>query len=309
MQYTGLGYYKNSASYNGSNLGGQSSASSVYQTQYDTDDGVFMTDGYNSLEHGTISTATPMRARYKSSANKDSFGSTNMSTSSAYGMCIRKIRGGQIGSKKASQIQISITKGTTATNSSIVYTNDEIWVYSDGVARVDKVDFVEKISYTETGIGPRNGEIVYASGWTVFSFKSDGTIYDKQSIILARCTSSEKPTLLYGGGNIPRCENSSLVFSDDGSKLYALIGNNGTPLSSKVSTSIPDDAVVSNNGLLAVSCMTSLDGQAAWLGYKNGIYKIYQGPKPLYGMPGERMTIKGHEFVCLAYGPFYARLS
>ena len=67
--------------------------------------------------------------------------------------------------------------------------------------------------------------------------------------------------------------------------------------------------MVSNDGLAAVSCMASGNGEARWLGYKNGIYKIYQGPTPHYGMPGERVTIKGHEFVCIVYGPFYARLS
>ena len=67
--------------------------------------------------------------------------------------------------------------------------------------------------------------------------------------------------------------------------------------------------MVSNDGICAVSCMCIADGNAAWLSHKNGIYKLYQGPNPLNGMPGEKITIKGHEFVCLAYGPFYARMS
>ena len=55
--------------------------------------------------------------------------------------------------------------------------------------------------------------------------------------------------------------------------------------------------------------MAGVDGKARWMGYKNGIYKLYHGTKPLYGMPGESVTIKGHEFRCLAYSPFYARMS
>ena len=300
-------YYKNSAIYYGRSLENTSfDSNSLYALKCDIDDGVFKVDAYQSTTHGTIQSAKPSRAYY-SNPDLASFGSTNMSTTKCYGMCVQKTNSYSM--SQASVLQLSVTRGQYATNSTKVYTSDEIKVPYAGGARVEKVDFVEEISYFETGIGRRTGEIVYASGWTLFSLNADGSIGDACSIILARCTTSEKPTLKWSSDNVPRCENSSLVFSGDGSKLYVFLGDNGTPLSSKVSTSMPEDAIAGNNGLLAVSCMATLDGNAAWLGYKNGIYKLYQGPTPLNGMPGERMTIKGHEFVCLAYGPFYARLS
>lgn len=295
-------YYKNSAIYYGSSL--KSSGNGIYGLQYDMDDGVFRVDYYDSTTHGEIYTAQPGRAGY-STASRESFGSTNMSTTNRYGMCVMRTSGdgGTAG------LQMSVTQGRYATDSNRIYSTDTMRVSYAGSAKIEKVEFVEEIPYFETYIGQRTGEIVYASGWTLFGLSDDGSIRGTRSIILARCITSEKPTLLWTRQNVPRCENSSLVFSGDGSKLCAFIGDNGTPLSSKVSTSMPEDAIAGNNGLLAVSCMATLDGKAAWLGYKNGIYKLYQGPTPLVGMPGETITIKGHEFVCLAYGPFYARLS
>lgn len=300
-------YYKNSAIYYGLSLkNAEIQTDEVYSLRCNIDDGVFKVDSYNSTSHGTINPAQPARAYY-SNPDLASFGSTNMSTTKCYGMCVQKTHSSSI--SQQSWLQLSVTAGSKGTDSTRVYTSDEIKVSYAGSARVEKVDFVEEISYFETGIGRRTGEIVYASGWTLFSLDPDGSIRDTCSIILARCTTSEKPTLKWGSSNVPRCENSSLVFSEDGSKLYGLLGDNGTPISSKVSTSMPEDAIAGNNGMLAVSCMATLDGNAAWLSHKNGIYKLYQGATPLNGMPGERMTIKGHEFVCLAYGPFYARLS
>ena len=303
-------YYKNSAIYHGTSLAEQSKNSvSVYALKCDIDDGVFKVDSYNSASCGTISTAKPYRA---GASNPDlaSFGCTNMSTTNCYGMCIQKNVSGSTSKGPFSTLMMSVTKGETGKTSTTVYsTDDDIKVHKSGSAKVEKIDVVEEIPFFETHVGQRTGEIVYASGWTLFGLNSDGSISGTRSIILARCTTSEKPTLKWSSTNVPRCENSSLVFSAEGSKLYALLGDNGTPLSSKVSTSMPDDVIAGNNGLLAVSCMLKLDGEAAWLGYKNGIYKLYHGPTPLNGMPGEKITIKGHEFVCLAYGPFYARMS
>ena len=300
-------YYKNSAIYYGSSLENTSfDSNSLYNLKCNIDDGVFKVDSYNSTTHGTILSAQPNRAYY-SNPDLASFGSTNMSTTKCYGMCVQKTSSSSM--TQTSWLQLSVTAGSKGTDSTRVYTSDEIKVPYAGSARVEKVDFVEEISYFETGIGRRTGEIVYASGWTLFSLDPDGSIRDTCSIILARCTTSEKPTLKWSSGNVPRCENSSLVFSEDGSKLYGLLGDNGTPISSKVSTSMPEDAIAGNNGMLAVSCMATLDGNAAWLSHKNGIYKLYQGATPLKGMPGEKITIKGHEFVCVAYGPFYARMS
>lgn len=87
----------------------------------------------------------------------------------------------------------------------------------------------------------------------------------------------------------------------------------GTGLTSSASSSIHqafDDTIMSSNtGVAAVSCMVTTDGMAKWLGYKNCVYRLYQGNTPLLGVPNERVVIKGHEFVCPAYGSYYVRMS
>lgn len=154
----------------------------------------------------------------------------------------------------------------------------------------------------------KSKELVYITGVSMLC-AMDGRIMDDVSFIIARAI----PISGTGFINVEQTggsTNGSFIFTTDGSVIDCIAGDNISSLSSgTISQAIPDDAMVSNDGLAAVSCIASGDGEARWLGYKNGIYKIYQGPKPHYGMPGERVTIKGHEFVCIVYGPFYARLS
>lgn len=153
-----------------------------------------------------------------------------------------------------------------------------------------------------------NSEIVYITGISILSIINDN-FDDGAGFIIARSVP------ISGDGFIAEEEggstNGSVVFrSVSGSVLGRIKGTNISGTSATIiSQSIPDSAMVSNDGICAVSCMCMADGNAAWLSHKNGIYKVYQGPTPLNGMPGEKITIKGHEFVCLAYGPFYARLS
>lgn len=154
----------------------------------------------------------------------------------------------------------------------------------------------------------KSKELVYITGVSMLC-AMDGRIMDDVSFIIARAI----PISGTGFINVEQTggsTNGSFIFTTNGSVIDCIAGDNISSLSSgTISQAIPDDAMVSNDGLAAVSCMASGDGEARWLGYKNGIYKIYQGPTPHYGMPGERVTIKGHEFVCIVYGPFYARLS
>lgn len=153
-----------------------------------------------------------------------------------------------------------------------------------------------------------NSEIVYITGISVLTIINNN--FDGGAgFIIARSVP------ISGDGFIAEEEggstNGSVVFrSVSGSVLGRIKGTNISATSARIiSQSIPDSAMVSNDGICAVSCMCMADGNAAWLSHKNGIYKLYQGATPLNGMPGEKITIKGHEFVCPAYGPFYARMS
>lgn len=157
-------------------------------------------------------------------------------------------------------------------------------------------------------------EYVYATGLSAIAFAEDGSIKGHETMILARAAPTDGtgyPTL----GNISGmtgtyCTDASVVFSDTGKVLGILESNDAAAVTStSISTSFPEEALSANDGIIAVSCMAGVDGKARWMGYKNGIYKLYHGTKPLYGMPGESVTIKGHEFRCLAYSPFYARMS
>lgn len=146
-------------------------------------------------------------------------------------------------------------------------------------------------------------EVVYATGVTM-SIQVNGTFAYHGGMILARSI----PTI--GSGFAESTSNGSILFMNDGTIRSMIQGDNVSSIATSViSQAIPTAAMVSNDGIAAVSCMAKADGEARWLGYKNGIYKLYQGRTPLNGMPGEKVTIKGHEFVCLAYGPFYARMT
>ena len=157
-------------------------------------------------------------------------------------------------------------------------------------------------------------EYVYATGLSAIAFAEDGSIKGHETMILARAAPTDGtgyPTL----GNVygitgTYCTDASVVFSDTGKVLGILESEDTAAVTSTtISTSFPEEALSANDGVIAVSCMAGVDGKARWMGYKNGIYKLYHGTKPLYGMPGESVTIKGHEFRCLAYSPFYARMS
>lgn len=146
-------------------------------------------------------------------------------------------------------------------------------------------------------------EIVYATGVTM-SIQVNGAFAYHGGMILARSIP------MVGSGFAESTSNGSILFTHDGMVRSMIQGDNVSSIATSViSQAIPTAAMVSNDGVAAVSCMAKADGYAQWLGYKNGIYKLYQGRTPLNGMPGEKVTIKGHEFVCLAYGPFYARMT
>lgn len=157
-------------------------------------------------------------------------------------------------------------------------------------------------------------EYVYATGLSAIAFAEDGSIKGHEAMILARAAPTDGtgyPTLgPILGATGTYCTDASVVFSDTGKVLGILESNDAAAVTStSISTSFPEEALSANDGVIAVSCMAGVDGKARWMGYKNGIYKLYHGTKPLYGMPGESVTIKGHEFRCLAYSPFYARMS
>ena len=157
-------------------------------------------------------------------------------------------------------------------------------------------------------------EYVYATGLSLIALAEDGSIKGHETMILARAAPTDGtgyPTLgPILGATGTYCTDASVVFSDTGEVLGILESNDAAAFTStSISTSFPEEALSANDGVIAVSCMAGVDGKARWMGYKNGIYKLYHGTKPLYGMPGESVTIKGHEFRCLAYSPFYARMS
>lgn len=167
---------------------------------------------------------------------------------------------------------------------------------------------------TEVAYQKSDAEYVYTTGLSAISFAEDGSMDSYATMILARAAPTDGtgyPTLgSVSGITGTYCTDASVVFSDTGEVLGILESKDAAAVTStSISTSFPEEALSANDGIIAVSCMAGVDGKARWMGYKNGIYKLYHGTKPLYGMPGESVTIKGHEFRCLAYSPFYARMS
>ena len=181
----------------------------------------------------------------------------------------------------------------------------------------------------ETNAAPNLREIVYATGFTFYSAGNKNndirlpnlstltSIDDNNStknIIICRLIPFEEdyPSLIWNGSHgAYYCYQPSIVFNGLTGQIYYVLCDSESPVTlvSGISQAIPEAVLCSNDGIMAVSMLAKTSKGAYWLGYKNGIYKLYQGPTPLNGMPGEKITIKGHEFVCLAYGPFYARMS
>lgn len=157
-------------------------------------------------------------------------------------------------------------------------------------------------------------EYAYITGLSAIAFTKDGNIYGHETMILARAVPTDGtgyPTLgAISGITGEYCTDASVVFSDTGKILGILESNDAAAVTStSISTAFPEESLSANDGVIAVSCMAGVDGKACWMGYKNGVYKLYHGSKPLYGMPGGSIAIKGHEFRCLAYSPFYVRMS
>ena len=203
----------------------------------------------------------------------------------------------------------------------ILWNRDTNGYYTNSVNKVE-------VCY-ETNGTPNLREIVYATGFTFFSAanaKNDirlpklSTLTSKdddsstKNIIICRLVPFEEdyPYLIWDASHgAYHCYQPSIVFNGLTGQVYYVLYDSESPVTlvSGISQAIPDAALHSNDGIIAVAMLAKTSKGAYWLGYKNGIYKLYQGATPLNGMPGEKITIKGHEFVCLAYGPFYARMS
>ena len=188
---------------------------------------------------------------------------------------------------------------------------------------VNKVEVCYNTGFTSTN------EIVYATGFTFYSaanknndirlpklstLTSTDDDNSTKNIIICRLIpfAEDYPFLTYTTNPTTYvCYAPSIVFNGLTGEIYYVLCDSESPVTlvSGISQAIPDAALCSNDGIIAVAMLAKTPKGAYWLGYKNGIYKLYQGATPLNGMPGEKITIKGHEFVCLAYGPFYARMS
>lgn len=106
-------------------------------------------------------------------------------------------------------------------------------------------------------------------------------------------------------------DHGVVVFNSSGA-IYSdicLAGNPGAGFTGAINDAFPIEALVSNTGVVAVNCVCMADGVAHWLGWKNGLYKLYNGSAPMAGVPNEKVTIKGHDFVSLGYGPYYMRIN
>lgn len=211
------------------------------------------------------------------------------------------------------------------------HNNGILWnLDSTGNYYTNSVNKVE-VCYKQPSLtsGGDFNETVYATGFTFFSaaninndirlpklstLTSTDDDSSTKNIVICRLVPFAKdyPFLTYDH-NPPRylCYEPSIVFNGLTGQIYYALYDSESPVTlvSGISQAIPDAVLRGNDGIMAVSMLAKTSKGAYWLGYKNGIYKLYQGPTPLNGMPGEKITIKGHEFVCLAYGPFYARMS
>ena len=273
------------------------------------DSGVFVlttstsTEGFGPLNY-RVSASNGFVASM--SRNMGSYGGINMCTKNdrkehwTFGVCLKR-----------EKLLLALWRGVTTTTCmdtnitikpelSIPYTSDQ---------KLSVSVYKTEVAYQKSAT-----EYVYTTGLSLIAFAEDGSISGHETMILARAAPTDGmgyPTLgPILGTTGTYCTDASVVFSDTGKVLGILESNDAAAVTSaNISTSFPEEALSANDGIIAVSCMAGVDGKARWMGYNNGIYKLYHGTKPLYGMPGESVTIKEHEFRCLAYSPFYARMS
>ena len=153
-----------------------------------------------------------------------------------------------------------------------------------------------------------NHDYCYLTGVSM-AITYEGNIVAKFGEIISRVLPAEQDYINDTPENAIRM--GSVYFDASNGRVERYI--TGTGLTSSASSSIHqafDDTIMSSNtGVAAVSCMVTTDGTAKWLGYKNCVYRLYQGNTQLQGVPNERIVIKGHEFVCPAYGSYYVRIS
>lgn len=278
-----------------------------YSTASDT--GVFVSGSTNAEYPGCPRSNTRVTERYSrtttSGTNYPPIGGINMDTgsdvSSLYSFAIAGY-----GSGFNSQFGLAFGKGQR-----VIYEvnpkNVMMMSPTYAVMGITHSDSGTKIGVmaekVEIGRKTDSEEIIYITGVTMVVQVDDEIAY-RCGITIARSVP------MIGSGFAESTSNGSLVFGHDGLIHSMIAGENATTASvSPVRQAIPEEAIVSNDGILAVSCMAEAEGQAHWLGYKNGIYKLYQGTNPLNGLPGEKVVVKGHDFVCPAYGPYYARMS
>jgi hypothetical protein len=296
----------------------------VSSNEFEEDDGVFVSlyqdsvANYIGVDGGDYRCTTVYRLNY-------GIGGINMettNTSGNYGKIVRF----RVSGKDTNNPRLRLYRDNAASGANLCSKFDGATMpYQNGEMVVHKTELACPYPYCKDGHGDREkAECVYITGISAIMHYSDGSQLDN-SIIIARLPPSGKDYPVISGTDMNKVSSSGLpmysgdVWSKDGSVFIYNDGTveqdcvTGTTLTvvtaSELSLAMSDSVLESNTGILAVACMVSGDGYARWVGYKNGVYKVYQGSKPLYGMPGERMTIKGHEFVCLAYSPFYARLS
>ena len=290
--------------------GGHSFNGCAFKNKHISDNGVF-TMASNPIDGDTYRDyVLPRSSSRTANANPKGYmiGGLNMSTGTALSTCYTF--GVTNDGRHTGIACLPIWSLTTDTNlsSNVTYANRK-WngaSYSYSANEGDNVNFM--VDKVEVCYKTSNSEIVYITGISILHTLNN-VFKGGAGFIIARSVP------ISGDGFIAEEEggstNGSIVFgSVSGSVVCCIRGTNiSTTSATIISQSIPNSAMVSNDGVCAVSCMCMADGNAAWLSHKNGIYKLYQGPNPLNGMPGEKITIKGHEFVCLAYGPFYARMS
>lgn len=307
MSETGIAnkFYSYEASY----LKTHSFGRNPYNNVTNNDSGVFVVinndsnTGFGPLNY-RVSASNGVVASTNSSLG--SYGGINMCTKNnskeywAFGVCLDR-----------EKLWLALWKGINTVN--CMYTNIDIKPESYIPYTSDQK---LSVSVYKTEVAYQNSplEYVYTTGLSLIAFTEDGSISGYSTTILARAVPTDGtgyPTLgALSGITGTYCTDASVVFSDTGKVLGILESNDDAAVTStNISTSFPEEALSANDGIMAVSCMAAVDGKARWMGYKNGIYKLYHGTKPLYGMPGENVTIKGHEFRCLAYSPFYARMS
>lgn len=167
---------------------------------------------------------------------------------------------------------------------------------------------IQKVEISDTFDSSRKeaNTYVYATGFNVI-IKSSNQPKEELQLAFVSMLSPDKDAITVPAVDVPLV-NAPMIMMDANGLIHGQ--TYGGNIATNLSPAMSDDVIkASNTGVIAVSCLVATKTHPCWPGYKNSLYRIYDGPKPLIGKVGEKISIGKHDFVYLLHSSYAFRIS